>query len=706
MALIGKIRNNFWFVLILLGFALAAFVLMDMVNAGNQGGMGPKQLVGEVAGQEIDYQEFQKVQQTLYSGGTDSYAGRNSAWEYLKEKAIINDQASNLGIGVTDDEMKELTFGNNLSPVIQQRYMNPQTGQIDRQSLLSVQQAIEGGEDLRQDFKIRWEQLQGQVKKTAMQDKINAMVSKAIYTPTFFAENTGKRTSQTVDFEYVKIPFDNADDSDVEVTDADINSYISNNAFKYKNEEETRSVEYVTFNVVATSKDSANIKADLAERAIEFKNKAVGAEDSLFTINNEGFYNPFYAATSTLPEGLQSGVANLEVGDVYGPYLENGAYFIAKLTGKQVVPDSVEASHILRSATTDAEFSSARSYIDSLRNEIERRSISFADAATAHSQDPGSAQKNGELGTFSQGVMVPEFNNAAFLGSKEGGLYTVKTQFGIHLIQVNERVFKDRDPKYRVAQIRSVIVPSEETQQNVYDVVDDVITKNRDLGSMATAVEGMANVDVKTSRPLKINDYIVGDLGSGETSREIVKWAFEDTDPNEVSGSIYTYTDAINYYDNKYVLAGLKSIIPAGLPNASDMRDELEIAVRNQKKGELLASKISGSDLNALASANGATVETASNVAFTAGGITGLGNEPKVLSKAFGQSDGSVSSPIIGNTGVYVVKTVTKNEGSVPANVFAQKSSLNATNRSRVGFSLLNALKEKFKATDNRSKYF
>lgn len=709
MALIGKIRKNFWFVLLVLGLALASFVIMDMVNAGNQGGIGPKQIIGEVAGTEIDYQEFQKTEQALFSGSTDSYAGKNGAWNYLIEQGIINKQSEDLGISVSLDELKELQFGANLSPVIRQVYTNPQTGQLDMQALLQIKQVLDAGDELNPAFAMNWEYLQKQIIKTAKQEKINALVSKSIYTPNFFAENTGLRTSQKANFDFVKIPFDYLDDSEVEVTDEAIGSYLKDNAFKYTNDDETRVIEYATFEVKATSEDSTKISQELANLAETFKSKENSTQDSLFTINNDGYYSPFYSNADDLTGDLKEGIKEIEVGDVYGPYLENGAYFIAKLTDKRVVPDSVDASHILRKATQGnvAEFAAARAYIDSLKNVFESGQATFADLATDNSEDPGSAARGGELDRFTQGKMVPEFNDACFVYGKEGGLYTVQTQFGIHLIKVGKRIFNSEDPKYKLAIIRSAIVPSEQTQIAVYDQADGVISASGTFEEVKAAVAEMENVSIDKSAPLKINDYILGNLGSGESSREAIKWAFDnDTETNDVSPVIYEYSDPVNYYDNKYVLVGLSKINPAGLASVEDERDNVEILVANKLKGEKIASQVSGSDLSAIASTFNTSVETASDIAFTASTVTGLGNEPEVLSTVFAQAEGSVSKPIIGNNGVYVVKTTSKVEGTVPANVIAQKRSINTTNRGRVNFSLMNALKEMFKPSDNRYAYF
>ena len=86
------------------------------------------------------------------------------------------------------------------------------------QNLLGVKQALQSGDELNPTFRMNWEYIQKQIIKTAKQEKINALVSKSIYTPNFFAENTGMRTTQTASFDYVKIPFDFLEDSEVEVT--------------------------------------------------------------------------------------------------------------------------------------------------------------------------------------------------------------------------------------------------------------------------------------------------------------------------------------------------------------------------------------------------------------------------------------------------------------------------------------------------------
>lgn len=73
-----------------------------------------------------------------------------------------------------------------------------------------------------------------------------------------------------------------------------------------------------------------------------------------------------------------------------------------------------------------------------LKTEIEGGK-SFADIAKKHSQCP-SGKRGGELGEFSRGQMVPEFDKVVFTEAVRKVHGPVKTQFGYHLIEITKRV--------------------------------------------------------------------------------------------------------------------------------------------------------------------------------------------------------------------------------------------------------------------------
>lgn len=702
MALIGSIRKHMWLVIVLLALALAGFIIMDMTNASNRGSFGSKTVIGEVAGEKIDYMDFQRTEQALYSGSGDVYGRRNALWNYYVEKAIIDKISDKTGIAVGSDELNELEFGTNLHPMVQSFYRDPRTGQVDRKQLDDVKKAIDEGTVSNPEFAARFNELRKQVIKSQKETKLSNLVSRSLYTPTWMAEAIEKVNNETASFEYVKIPFDYIPDADVKLTDDDYAKYIKANESKYTNKEEVRNIAYLAFDVKATKDDSLNLRDEMVKLATEFR---TATNDSLFTANNEGLYANRYAKKDELTGKLKDTITSVGIKGVYGPYIDNGSYVVAKLIDKKVLPDSAKASHILRAVQGNdpIQLAAARKYIDSLKNDITSGKTSFSAAATANSQDPGSATKGGDLGSFTPGTMVPEFNDAVFNG-KPGSMYVVTTQFGVHLIKVEKHVFKTNEMKYNVAYINRPIIPSEATQTAMEEKVMGMLEKTKNLEDLNKLATG--DMKVETAGGIKKNDYVLGALGSGQTSRDIIRWAWEeDTETGSVSPTLYTYADEANYVDSKHVIAALKSVDKAGLATVESMKSSLEARVRNEKKGEMIASRVSGTDLASIAAAFNQKVETAENVTYGSGMINNA-QEPSVIGKLFALSNSGVTKPVVGKSGVYIARLISKTPATVTAGAFQTKAQQTQQDRMQVSYRLMEAIKKSKKIEDKRFTFY
>ena len=706
MALIGTIRNSSWILLVFIGLGLIAFLFMDSMGNQNMGGAaGPA--LGEVAGTEIGYTDFQRAENTLYrNSSADPFAVKNILWNFFVEKALVNKEADQLGIDVSKEELRDLQFGANLSPIIQQSFRNQQTGQVDRASLDNIKNQIDNGDFRKPEFanaRAYWGEQEKQIMKDQKQAKLSSLVSKAMFTPTWMLEMQNAENQANYSFDYVKIPFDYIPDSDVDVTDADLKSYIQSNAAAYTNEFETRKAEFIVFDVIATTADSMARKEEINNNITEFKRPNSISQDSAYAINHNGSYVNYYAKLDEMPENLKNIIPSMEVGGVHGPYIDNGFYTAIKLLDTKVVPDSVEARHILRRVTPGdlAGLENAKAKIDSIRTEISSGRSKFAAMATQFSEDAGSAAKGGELGKFVQGAMVPEFNDAAMFGDR-GALQVVTTQIGVHLIEVQSKKYIDRSPKFKTAIIRIPITPSKDTQDNLYAEVSELISANKDIASLKAAAEGKG-ITAESSTFMDQNAYSVGSLGSGNTSRDIVKWLFNsNTELNQVSPEVYTYSDPNFYYNNKYVAVSLNGVNPKGVSTVDGARAQIENLVKNKKKGEAIIAKISGSDLDAIASQYGQTVSNVLTANLNSTNIAGMGNEPKVLATMSGTPANSVSSPIIGNSGVYIVKTTNKYDAPPASNIPSLRAAANTADRSRARVGLMNALRKGTDIKDRR----
>lgn len=92
-------------------------------------------------------------------------------------------------------------------------------------------------------------------------------------------------------------------------------------------------------------------------------------------------------------------------------------------------PEQIHARHILVKDEAKAK---------ELYDKLKANPADFEKLAKENSEDPGSKDKGGDLGTFGKGAMVPEFETAAFAAKKDDIVGPVKSEFGFHIIQVLE----------------------------------------------------------------------------------------------------------------------------------------------------------------------------------------------------------------------------------------------------------------------------
>ncbi|MCB0579860.1 MAG: peptidylprolyl isomerase [Phaeodactylibacter sp.] len=701
MALISKIRKNSWLLVVLIGLGLAGFIIMDMTS-GQQSVFGSSQLsVGEVDGQKLDWNQFNRVEQVLYgNSGGEVFSRRKQLWDYFVEEAIVQEEAEALGLQVSKTELMDLQFGANPSPVIRQRFMDPSTRQINFQQLNSIKTAIENGTFTDPQMRAYWAHQEKEIIKERLQSKLNAMVSKAIYTPTWMAEMGHQEQNLSIDMAYVKVPFDEIDNTEIALTDEDYENYLDKNAARYRQDEETRKLEYTVFDVIPTSADSAKLREKIAGVIPEFESTD---NDSAFVERNYGTINGVYLTKEDLSPTVADTAFSIPVGSVYGPYFDQGSYKAMKVTARLAMADSADTRHILISANNPQAFTAAKKTIDSLENLLLTGAATFDSLAVKFSQDPGSASKGGKYEDVTPNQFVPEYNDVLFVTGQIGQLYKVRSDFGWHLIEVLSRS-PNTTERVKTAFIEERIVPTEDTQNDVYERALAFVGQNRELEEMRKSAEA-EGLDVETSNSLKKNDFAVGALGAGQASRDMIRWAF-NAGKGEVSPEIYAFQDPVDYYTNKYVVAGLRSVQSAGLPSVENIKDELEQLVINEKKGAMIAQRIQGDNLEAIASSFSSQVDTATNVTFSATFVPKLGSEPKVIGKAFVLDQGQVSEPVVGKSGVYVVKVIRKPDAGQATNIPQLRRNISAPVRSQVASQLMQAMKKNAEIEDNRSRFY
>ncbi|MEZ5174034.1 MAG: peptidylprolyl isomerase [Bacteroidia bacterium] len=383
-----------------------------------------------------------------------------------------------------------------------------------------------------------------------------------------------------------------------------------------------------------------------------------------------------------------------EAGTVYGPIIDGDKVRLVKVNKFLSTADSVKARHILIS-TRELDEATAMNRADSLLKAV-KGGADFAELARKFSEDPGSGAQGGDLGWFTEGQMVPEFNDACFNG-KVGDLTVVKTQYGAHLIYIQEKTAPNK--KANVSYLDRTIEPSGKTIDEYYAKANDFAVNARDAESFESEAKNR-DLYVVSYDNLKASDRQVNDLGN---SREITQWSYN---PDREIGEVSKVFDL----DGKYVVALLKGVKEKGFPPFDQLRASIEPLAKREKKAaefvaEMQKAAAGKSDMDAIGSALNLPVEQA-NYNFSTYAIPGASNEPYVVGVTFGLAKGKISSPIKGKSACFIIVVDNETPANVPEDLDAQKKNLKQILSNRAAGNVNSALTKLAKVEDHRYKFF
>lgn len=696
MALINKIRERSGLAVGVLAVALIAFIVGGDLMSSSQGGgglFGGDNKVGEIAGTGIDYQQFMEkvdIARTNYENQTGRSANqqelqqlRDQVWEELIFSTAFTEEFEDLGLTVTPEELKEMVQGTtNLHPYVRQQFTDQQTQQYDRQRHMEFISAVANNQ-LPEAQKIAWDDFKKQLVQFRIREKYENLLTGSTYITK--AEAKREYVSQTTkaDAEYLYVPFYSVNDSTIKVTDGELSSYLSSHKDEFTGYN-SRTFDYVVFQIESSKEDSISMMSDLREYA---KGLAKAPNSQAYaSANSDIRYNNLRGA-SELPVEVVSALDNGIEGQIVGPFKEGQAYSIYKYQGRKMDKDSVRASHILVADKTLA---------DNLLAQV-KAGGDFAALAAANSTDPGSKDKGGDLGYFGRGAMVAPFDAAAF--SNDGLVPDlVQSQFGYHIIKVTGSKSAN---KYDLATISRVLTPSEATRNEVYQKAEAVRTKIKKASDLADIAkqEGLVvfTADKVTPTAQSFNTIQEG--------REIVLWSYNDkTKVNNASDRLFEINDS-------FVVAALKSKTDKENPGVEDFREELTTAVRNEKKAEIIKTKLKDAkgDFNSIARTfgAGALVESVTDINIATGMLNSAGIDPIAIGKIFGLPKGKRSDVFTGENGVFIVEVKNRTQAPEIADYTQYKEQLGQRFGSYNASTLANQLiRERANIVDNRYKFF
>ena len=708
MAVIGKIRQRSTLLIVVIGVALAAFILGDFLKKGNRQEVN----IGVIAGEKISVIDFNNKVENIVEmrerntgerlSADDVFNIKQSTWTEFVDEIVMGEQYAELGLTVSIDELNDLVRGDDPHQYIKSNFSNPQTGEFDPQQVSLFLENLNNPNVISAEMRKNYLYLESLIKKDRIKTKYFNLLSQGYYMPSAFAKADYQDKNRKAVYSFVAPTFKSISDSTIELTDADYEKYYNENKYRYV-QEPSVDIEYVIFPVIPTGDDRVALERTINDLFVEFQ-ETDNIANFVNAVSDQPFDSTWYREDQ-IPVALASTFVNGDKGALVEPYLENNAFHFAKLMDVMNRPDSMKASHILISykgafradpAVTRTK-DEAKALADSLMTVLKRRPANLDILAVDFSNDPSAKENKGELGWFPDGTMVFPFNNFVF-ENKTGSVGVAETEFGYHIIRVDEKAKPVK--KIRYAYVKRLLEPSDRTFQDIFMQASDFATKNPNNESFNAAVTELG-LNKRTSERIT---SMINRIPGLENSRNIIQWAFTaSTSVGDVS-QVYTIED-------QYVVATLKAKHNEEHQQLADIKVNIKPLVVREKKAEILLQKVESalattSDLNELAKQLGVTVQTVDNGIFDSPNIPNFGREPEVVGTVFSMKPGETSKVIKGTQGIYVIRLDSFVEAGVKNDFSREATAMANQFRTRIRRDATKAVEDVNTIEDNRFMYY
>lgn len=329
-----------------------------------------------------------------------------------------------------------------------------------------------------------------------------------------------------------------------------------------------------------------------------------------------------------------------------------------------------------------------------------RAGENFAALAQQFSDDKGSAARGGDVGWFGKGKMVKPFEDAAF-GAKKGELVgPVKTDYGYHIIRVDDR----GNQEVRYAAIKMSVKPSARTRDNAYDKARDFAYFASDHGFEKEAQLNKYEIR-ETGEFMKQRGSYIPEIG---VNPSLLKITFD--------GKVGDITDVYKS-STGYVVARIAEIIPAGYRALDKIKPQIVEQVKMERRlkktldvaRSLYAKLQPGKGIESILPSDSSVKAVTPGPFNMQQGLPGLGRDLKFMGHIASMEPGQISKPFSGMRSVYIVQLLSKS--SIDEKTFKmqrddlRKQSL-PTKQNEFIQAWLEKMKEKIKIVDNRDRFF
>ena len=707
MAILNSIRKRGVFLIIIIALALFSFILADVIRNGGFSSEKSLTTVATINGESLTRDIFMKqvelTQRNLGENGTTAQA-MNMVWDRELRNVLQQQQYDALGLTAQKEQLEEsLRMGLASNPTFQDA--------DGIYSALKVQEYIANVKATNPTAYQQWLDYENNLKSGALQTTYYNMIKAGMRSTLSEGEQEYRYQNDKINMQYVYVPYTSIPDADVSVTDSEIEAYIRNNAADYEQTPQV-DVQFVSFSEAPSDVDIADAEVAITSllKDREVYNSNIKATEILKGLENTEDYQNFindnsdvpfqdrYFFKSDIPEAIAEDLFATPLNGIYGPYKLGDNNNISKVIGITQMPDSVQSRHILiryqgsfrASDAITRSKEDAKAMADSITRVLKRNKKKFEALAKTLSDDKSNSDKGGDLGYVGPGKMTKEFNDFIF-DNKTGTLGVVETEFGFHVVEVQQQKNKQKAMKF--ATLSKEIEASEKTLNEVFANASrfELAAQKGDFSQIAKEQE----LALKPVNKIGALDATIPGVGN---NRSIVNWAFgEDVSVTDVKR--FSILDG-------YVVVQLTRKSPKGLMSIAEASALVMPKLRNGLKAKQIMATISGNDLDAIASSQGITVQNATAITMAAPTIPGAGAEPEVVGAAFAKAAGETTSLIAGEKGVFIVRVTAVNNAPALENYASFANQLNSAATPAVNTKVYQALKNAAEIEDNRANFF
>jgi len=674
MTALGKIRSKGILLIIIIGLGLFAFIAEEAFRSCNGIKGQNSQQIGEVLGEKIYVQDFQKLLDEYQDAmkltmRTDNLSEdqlnqlKDQVWQQLVSERVMKEDCKKLGLTVTEDELQNVLNDGTNQLLTQTPFVNQQTGRFDVSILkqfIDAYRKAEASNNSQQLDQMRpaynyWLFVEKNLRTQLLAQKYQSLLANCVLSNKVEAKMAFNEENEEAQIQLASIAYNTIKDADIKVTDEELKAKYEELKPAFRQQQETRDVKMVDVQVKASATDRAQLQKDMAG----YQKQLAAAADPTQVVSKSGSMIQYIGlpvsgkAFQQYPD-IASKIDSMAVGTT--GVVENtkdNTYNIVRILSRTELPDSVEFRQIQVGGKT---LEAARASADSIQKALAAGG-DFQAIAKRYGQDSTTTWFTGAM--YEQASTMSQDNRAyieALLNGAVGSTQNIELTQGNVVIQVLNR--KAMKSKAVAAVIKKEIRFSDNTYSTAYNRFSQFVTQSQaslaDLQKHATKF----GYTVQDLNDFATSSHTVGNVG-GSGIRDAIKWIFEAKE-----GQVSQLFEAGKENDHLLVLCMTK-IHPQGYRPWDDaqVKEILKREVIRDKKAEMIMAKLKGVNSIAAAQAKGAKVSTVNQITFAAPAFiqaTGAA-EPALSGAVAATAQGKFcSAPVKGNAGVYVFQVVKK----------------------------------------------